>query len=722
MTLNHTLARCLFFWAAACLQPLAAQTAAPTDGGDTVVLSQFEVTADQDRGYTSTNAVGGTRFNTAIVNIPQSVIVLNQDFMRDIGALSVIEAAQYVSGVSTTAGPEREVFNVRGYQVGVTTDGLPDGSPTAQGRSTPFELLDRVEILKGPSAVLYGSTSPGGNVNRVTKKPVFRDQNELALSAGNLGFYRGTFDVNKLVDENVAVRVIGSHEYADFSGNFEDSSSWFIAPMVGIKLGDRTTAVLMPYWLERDYHKKFATLFQFRPFTAEGPISFNLDRRVDWGGKYARESFTVKRIYAQVDHQVNDRLSMRLSAITKRHDEANNDIIPRDLLPDNRTMQRTWRIIRTQGDDTVLAFDSLLDWDIGRTANKTLFLVQYTKSETAANIETGRKLSGQNTAAGENANATFSNLPLIDVFEPNPTALNARPDQTFISSSTYSEGEVFAASLQHQIELLDGRLVASGGVRYDHTDALGRNELSGVTTSSGTNSHYTMRGGAVYRPISGLALFYNYSETFAPIFSVNPDGTGFDPTEGLTHEIGVKTDLMSGRISGTLSAFTIENRNLLVIDPDPERASAGFRTQSAKDTLDGVELDVHFNLVENLQLMASFSTIESQTNNGLRVRNVPDQTASLFASYSFGGGALGWTIGGGARYKGEHPGDAANVFFLDSVTVYDAFVAYRHSDALRVQLNVNNVTDKYYADSSINRNLIFAGQERRVRVTFTYEF
>src|SRR5690606_21711062 len=129
--------------------------------------------------------------------------------------------------------------------------------------------------------------------------------------------------------------------------------------------------------------------------------------------------------------------------------------------------------------------------------------------------------------------------------------------------------------------------------------------------------------------------------TFAPIFSVNPDGTGFDPTEGLTHEVGVKTDLMSGRISGTLSAFKIENRNLLVIDPDPERASAGFRTQSAKDTLEGLELDLHFNFVKNLQFMASFSTIESQTNNGLRVRNVPDRTAALFASYKFGENNLG---------------------------------------------------------------------------------
>ncbi|MGH8020777.1 MAG: TonB-dependent siderophore receptor [Opitutaceae bacterium] len=242
MSSSHLPTRLLSFVLAsgsAFLPVLSAQTSSASDSEDqeeVIALSQFEVTADQDSGYASTNAVGGTRFNTAIVNVPQSVIVLNQELMEDIGALSVIDAAQYVSGVSTTAGPNREVFNVRGYGVGVTTDGLPDSSPTGQGLSTPFELLERVEIIKGPSAVLYGSTSPGGNVNRITKKPLFEDRTELTGSAGNRGFYRGVFDANKVLDENVAVRVIGSHEYADYTGNFEDSSSWFIAPMVGSRM------------------------------------------------------------------------------------------------------------------------------------------------------------------------------------------------------------------------------------------------------------------------------------------------------------------------------------------------------------------------------------------------------------------------------------------------------------------------------------------------------
>ncbi len=709
-------------WLSVQAQPTAPQAAAPSAGSEeTLVLSSFEVTETQDRGYASTNAVGGTRFNTAIVNIPQSVIVINQEFIRDLGARSTIDVAQYVSGISSTAGPGRDVFNVRGYQIDVTTDGLPDSSPTAQGITSPFEMVERIEVIKGPAAVLYGSTSPGGNVNRVTKKPLFRNAGTLTATVGEGGLYAGAFDVNRtgaVGKTDVAVRVMGSHEHFDEYINFNDSNSYFISPAFAVRLAPKTVLSVIPYYLDRNAAKKFGQLFQFRPFDATGRFSFELPRDIDWGGGYAREKFVVRRLYSTLDHQVSDNWSMRFSVLGKTHNEYNNDIIPRDLLPDNRTMQRTWRIITTQSDYKVAAFDSLLSYDLGATKNKTLFLAQYYKSEVTAQTETGRKLSGQQTSIGENSNATFSNLPLIDVFNPNPADLAARPDTTFTSASTLAEGEVFALSLQHQIELFDGKVVANAGVRYDDTESSGRNVLTGVNSVPGENDHYTYRAGVVYRPLDGLSLFYNYSETFAPIFARNPDGTGFKPTEGVTDEIGIKTDLMQGRISGTISAFKIVNRNLRVISNDPLLASAGFFEQRAKDELDGVEFDVHFNVVKNLQLMASFSNISTKTDNNLRVRNIADRTWALFGSYKLGA----WTVGGGVRYKGDHPGDAGNVFFIPSVTVGDAFVSYRHSDKLMFHLNANNVTDKYYVDSSINRNLLFAGPERRIRLTATYSF
>lgn len=694
-------------------------------GDETVLLSSFEVTAAQDRGYSSTNAVGGTRFNSAIVNIPQSVIVINQEFIKDLGARSVLDVAQYVSGISSTAGPGRDVFNVRGYSIGVTTDGLPDSSPTSQGITSPFEMVERIEIIKGPAAVLYGSTSPGGNVNRVTKKPFFEDSASLVTTVGEGGLYSGSFDVNRSIaigSADLAVRLMGSHEHFDNYINMTDSNSYFISPAFALRMTPKTVLTVVPYYLKRNAGKKFGQVFQFRPFNATGEFSLNLPRDVDWGGGYARETFTVRRLYATLDHQVTDNWVMRFSALGKTHDEYNNDIIPRDLLPDNRTMQRTWRIITTQSDNQVVSFDSLISYDLGSTKNNTLILAQYYDTKVTAQTETGRKLSGQQTAIGENGNATFSNLPLIDVFNPDPVALRARPESTFQSASTLTGGEVFAVSIQHQIELYDGRVVANAGVRHDSTKSSGRNLRTGVDAVGGKNNHYTKRAGMVYRPGFGLSLFYNHSETFAPIFARNPDGTAFDPTEGVTNEIGIKTDLMEGRISGTFSAFKIVNRNLRVISNDPLLASAGFFDQRAKDELDGFELDVHFNVVHNLQLLASYSDINTKTDNNRRVRNIADRTWALFGSYKFGDSPLGWTVGAGARYKGEHPGDAGNVFFIPSVVVGDAFVSYRHNERLIFHLNANNVTDKYYVDSSINRNIMFAGPERRIRLTATYSF
>jgi len=704
---------------------LQAQSAPATKNEEAIQLSAFEVSESQDHGYSSTNAVSGTRFSTPLVNIPQSIVVLNQEFMKDIGAISTVEAAQYVSGVATTAGPNRDVFIVNGYGVTVTTDGFQDDTSQGQGLTTPLEMVDRVEIIKGPSAVLYGSTNPGGNVNRVTKKPMFgRTATDLEATVGEGGLVRGVVDTNqsgKLGTTPVAARVIGSFEHYDQYANFGDSYSYFIAPMFSWRITPNTTLQVTPSYLDRNYHKKFATLFQFRPYNLSGPLSFQLPRDVDWGGDSPREKFLVRRLYAQLEHVVSDHWTLRLTGIRKYVSEYVTDVIPRDLLTDNQTMQRTWRQIYADDNYKIAALDSLMKYDLGPTTNQTLIAAQYYSPESTSYTITGRKTTGQKTSLGEGSNTT-SNLPLINVFNPDPAALNAGPDQKFMSAFTEASGAITSASVNHMLQMFHSKVIVNGGIRFDHTESAGTNKLTNVVTSSGKNNHYTKRIGAAYKALPGLSFFYNYSETFTPQLGVNPDGTGFKPTEGKISEGGFKADLMEGRISGTASLFTVVNKNLVVADPDPIRASAGFRSQSAKDTLDGVQFDLHFDVVRNLQVLTSYSHLTSKTNNGLRVRDVPNETAAALASYAFGGTDPKFKVGLGARYKGDRFGTTDNALLMSSVIVWDAFANYQVSKQLVLRLNCTNVFDKYYADSSVNRNLIFAGPERRLRITAEYRF
>lgn len=698
------------------------------DAPDEVVkLSPFEVKSTQDYGYASTNAVSGTRFNTPLVKIPQSIIVLNQNFMKDIGAISVVDAAQYVSGIAVTAGANRDVFLVNGYQVTVTTDGFPDDTSQAQGLTTPLELVDRVEIIKGPSAVLYGSTNPGGNVNRVTKKPVLsKNMTALETTIGDEGLTRGIFDVNQSASTNsgpIAIRVIGSYEHYDKFVNFGDSNSYFIAPMIAWKPTPKTTIIVQPSYLYRNYHKKFATLFQFRPFDKTGLISLNLPRDVDWGGKNYREKFIIRRLFVQLNQEITDKWNVRLVAMGRRNAEtSDNETVPRDLLLDNRRMQRTWRTIRNWDTYQLCDIDSLIKYDIGNTKNQTLITGQYYRPKTDMYYITGRKLSGQDIAGGENSDATFSNLPLIDVYNPDPVALNASPDSTYISSNTTAGGEIASSTVLHMIELFDGKLAANIGGRFDRSRSYGNNNLTKKTTSHGINKHYTKRAGVAYMPWHGIALFYNYSETFTPQFSVNPDGTGFKPTEGRISEEGVKADMLDGKITGTASVFNVVNKNIIVLSSDPLLASAGYRSQEAQDSFDGVQLDLHFDFIKNLQVLTSYSHLKSKTVTGLLVRDVPLETAAAFISYAFGDNHLGWSAGVGWRYKGSRPATTDNVLFEPADSVYDAFLSYVYSKRLSFHLNCNNLFDKYYADSSINRNCIFAGPERRLRLTVDYNY
>lgn len=166
-----------------CLPFLSAQETPKADDKEVLTLSPFEVTGQQDRSYSSSYSTGSTRMSLPLNEIPQNIAVLNEKFIRDLRPDALADITKYVAGVTETVGPGREVFNIRGVSIGSPfTDGLPEiGS--SQGFALDMSLFNRVEVLKGPTAVIYGSTASGGVVNRVTKKPQF-DRRSAAVDIG----------------------------------------------------------------------------------------------------------------------------------------------------------------------------------------------------------------------------------------------------------------------------------------------------------------------------------------------------------------------------------------------------------------------------------------------------------------------------------------------------------------------------------------------------------
>jgi outer membrane receptor protein involved in Fe transport len=207
---------CLLFFIVCLSNPASAQTAGspatppPDSDEEPLQLSVFDVTTSRDEGYGSTYSVGGSRVNLPIQEIPSSIVSLNEQFLKDVGALEVNDAINYVSGIATADGAQ---YSLRGYaQQGVNyRDGLPDreiGLNTATNDAGGFQ---RIEVIKGPAGVLYGAHSMGGIVNRVSKVPLGTQQTniQLGLSTGWDQFVRGVVDTTgPLKDTGISYRLV----------------------------------------------------------------------------------------------------------------------------------------------------------------------------------------------------------------------------------------------------------------------------------------------------------------------------------------------------------------------------------------------------------------------------------------------------------------------------------------------------------------------------------
>ena len=224
------------------------------------------------------------------------------------------------------------------------------------------------------------------------------------------------------------------------------------------------------------------------------------------------------------------------------------------------------------------------------------------------------------------------------------------------------------------------------------------------------------------KPMKTMSVFYNYAETFSPNFGSNPDGTTFVPQTGVINEGGVKTTLWDGRISATLSAYDLVLENIITLDPDPARASAGYRVQTARQTTRGMEADIFVNLLPGWEVMAGGATMKITLPTGLLPRNAPRQTSQAWTRYRFGAGPLkGVAIGGGWNHHGKAPAEAGNLIFFPGFSTVDAFAQYAWGQ-YKFSLNVSNVSDKWYLIRGINRNIFFAGPERLIKFRVSYSF
>ncbi len=690
----------------------------------------------------TSTASASTKTDTPLIENPQTITVVNRAEM-DIRAVdSVSDALSYVAGVQAQPqGSDNRVdeVTVRGFGAGGFgsnnnfVDGLrlPAGGQWTRPAFDPFGL-QQVDVLKGPSSVLYGQTAPGGIVNLVTKRPKFRPHGEIVFQAQGFGdLDRARLlvgaDVGAPLSESVAVRLVGLAAHGETRAKDMPSSRYYLAPAITFRLGQDTTWTLLGQY-QRD---EGASTFQFLPMrgtlNASNGRHISLDSNLGEPGwnDFDRSQYLIGSF---LEHRFGGGFAVRNNTrYTKLDSFYRAVVMGGDTLatcPANiagcipgQTIQR--RAVQGAGASEGWATDTQVEARFATGAIEHIMLggVDYFHTDWSHDRD---------------GVAPAPVLPLLDIFNPVP-----RGTAGFVATLTpqiYGGAVSKQTGVYLQDQLSLGNLRLAVGVRNDWATDTMSNSLNNTDFKLKAEA-FTWNVGAVYLFDFGLAPYASYSESFLPLQNdpvTNATGTPFAPTSGQQYEAGLRFQPRGRNIYLTLSAFQITQQNLLTPDPLGSRCGPTLtpcQVQLGEGRYRGVEFEGRATPTPGLTLIATATRIDAKVSQGaanqigLRLPQVPDWQASAFADYSLRRGALnGVGFGGGVRYTGDSWGNIGN-FEIPSFTLFDAFLRYDiPKSGLSLALNARNVFDKRYVSTCTAAQACYYGQGRTATARLQYRW
>lgn len=672
-------------------------------------------------GYNATHSQVATKSSLALVETSQSVSVVTRQQIDDQGSQTVAQAMRYTPGVMTSpygATHRYDYVAMRGFNDGsvdnIYVDGLKsmgDNGTYSTMQVDPY-FLERIDVLKGPSSVLYGRSSPGGLVALTTKKPVFTAFHQVQASVGTQGQRGLGFDTSGPLDadKRIAYRLTGLADASDTQFDHNKEERYAIAPSLSIDFSEDTSLTLQAY-LQHDpnggYHggnpadgmlsKRNGVRLSDHFFEGEPGID-NYER--------TQQSFSY-----QFEHRFNDVFTARQNFRYQDSDVSMDQVYSAGWPDaDSTVLNRAY----TGGDERLHSYiiDNMVQAEFFTgIAKHTLLLgtdYQRRKADVSWRYGTVDPLDAANPQYGN------GNLQVLG-----ENRYQRRLQQTGVY-------------LQDLVELDQWRF--SLGLRQDWVKVSEDNRDTDTRVSD-KRSNFTTRAGVLYLFENGLAPYVSYSESFNPNTVSDQDGKPLAPTEGIQWEAGIKYQPPGSDNLYTASVFRIEQENLASKQPDEDfyRPVGQVRSQ-------GLELEAHVQVTDNLKLLGGYTYTDIEysksmpslvssglDNKGNSPTQAPEQMVSLWADYNFRQGALdGLKLGGGVRYVGHSWADAENSRKVPSYTLVDASLGYDLGKlglkGLDVRLNANNLTNQRYITSCASLNYCYMGEERNVSATVSYQF
>lgn len=668
-----------------------------------------------------------TKTDTPIEKTPQSVSVITRQEMDMRQPTTVKDAMAYTPSVFSTRGSSStyDVVSIRGFVAPTTVntnqylDGMKlQGNNYSEVSMDPY-FLERVEVMRGPTSVLYGNSNPGGVVSMVSKRPTTEPLREIQFKMGTDNLWQTGFDFSDAIDDAGvwSYRLTGLGRSQDTQQDMAKSSRYAVAPSFSWRPDDKTNFTFLSNFQsdpDAGYYGWLPREGTVVPYVDANGNAHKLPTDFNEGEKDNKMQRRQQMVGYNFSHEFNDTFTVRQNL---RYDQVKT--LYRSVYGYGYSApgQINRQYVRSDEDLNGFTVDTQLQskFATGEVDHTLLTGVDYSRMRNDVDA-----LYGSANALDMN-NPQYGN-PNIDVSGPYAKyqVLN-RMEQTGLYAQDQMEWDKWVLTL---------------GGRYDYA------KTSTLTRSTGTEAmnhdqQFTWRGGINYLFDNGISPYFSYSESFEPTSGSTKEGKPFDPSRGKQYEAGVKYVPKDMPVVLTAAVYQLtKNKNLT---SDPNDTTGLYSVQTGEIRSRGIELEAKAAVNENINVTAAYSYNDAEYTEdtifkGKRPAEVPRNQASLWTDYTFYDTALsGLTFGAGVRYTGSTVSYYKNVadkkneaFSVAGYAVADAMVKY---DLARVGLpgssiavNVNNLFDRDYVSSCYSEYACYWGAERQVVATATFRF
>ena len=666
-------------------------------GQDPAELEPVLITG-RSQGYVALNSVTATRTDTALLNVPQSVNVVTREQLDDQALRSLGELLRYVPGTTVGQGEgNRDQITLRGQNT--TADFFLDGVRDDTQYFRGLYNLERVEVLKGPYALIFGRGGGGGIINRVQKTPsaggTFASGR---ASANSLGAWDVSTDMNAPIGGIAAVRVNGVYETLDNHREHFEGERYAINPYLAADFGYGWRAGLSYEYVNDD-----RVVDRGIPSLGGAPLTGYRDRFFGVPG-VNRTTLAAHIAKLRIDGALSNDVEVSTTILYGDYDK-----VYTNAFANGPASSQTGTVpLAAYTDPTTrqnLLIQSNLVWDVsgGGMAHKVLFGFEY----------------GDQDSANQRRNGVLSSSTLSLA---NPVF----PTVTFpaLNRDTLSNVESVSAYVQDQISLGD-HLQVVAGLRYDRFDITGVDLQPNPDRPFGRlDEKVSPRLGLIYKPRPEVSIYGSYSQSFLPrsgdqFLSLSTSQQDLEPEEFINHEIGAKWDIRPN-LNLTAALFRLDRTNATT--PDPQNPTVTVNVGETRT--EGLELAVTGRVRPNWQVSGGYAWLDArlQGNDSVRLAQTPKHHFSLWNRYDVSR-RLGFGLGV-VHQAGQYAAirTSAATTRLPAFSRVDAAAFYRVNNDVELQLNIENLFDTTYFPDAHNNNNISTGAPLNARLTLNARF